>query len=89
MKNFGQWALNNVSSVLLILALLWLVGKPHAEDFIETTVDKRFLTVETKQQLIINKVDALESAVKEAYEAQAPILDNQAEIIRLLQERRQ
>jgi hypothetical protein len=87
-KLASHWLLTHAPTVLI-----WIIGKPHAEDFIEVTVGQRFQIVEQAQQKIldehetlVDKVVGVERLLKEATEAQAPILSNQERIIKLLED---
>lgn len=53
MKRFESYSAL-LSTTGVILALLWTVGKPHAEDFIDQTVDGRISAIE-------KQLDTLES----------------------------
>ena len=45
-----------ITSAIVILALFWTVGKPHAENFIDETVDARISIIEQQLNVLEDKL---------------------------------
>ena len=56
------WAvLRHLSSGLVVIGIMWSIGKPHAEDLIRKTVDERITKIERNQQQVQDAVRGLQT----------------------------
>ena len=68
MKDWLGIASRHLTTILVIVAMMWAVAKPHAEDFIRKTVNERLTKIETNMdqqevllQTIIRKLDIMQN----------------------------
>ena len=93
MKQTSKWVLSNLGAIIVLVTVLWLVAKPHAEDFIEGTVKDHFNTVETKignltttQQVLVGEISDLKGVVELQTEAYKNNQEIGAEVLKVLRE---
>lgn len=48
MKDWAGIVSRHLTTVLVVVALMWTIAKPHAEDFIRKTVNDRITRLEQK-----------------------------------------
>lgn len=70
MKDWVAIVSRHLTTVLVVVALMWTIAKPHAEDFIRTTVDDRITKIENQldgqEDLlrdIIRRLDLIENRI--------------------------
>lgn len=70
MKDWVAIVSRHLTTVLVIIALMWTIAKPHAEDFVRKTVDDRITRIEQKldslegiSRDILNRLDKIENRI--------------------------
>lgn len=70
MKDWVAIVSRHLTTVLVIVALMWTIAKPHAEDFIRKTVDDRITKIENQLdgqegllRDIIRRLDLIENRI--------------------------
>lgn len=70
MKDWVAIVSRHLTTVLVIIALMWTIAKPHAEDFIRKTVDDRITKIENQLdgqegllRDIIRRLDLIENRI--------------------------
>lgn len=70
MKDWAAVITRHLTTVIVVIGIMWTVAKPHAEDFIRKTVDDRMSRLE--QQLdkqedilkdIVRRLDIIENRI--------------------------
>lgn len=70
MKDWASIVSRHLTTVLVVVALMWTIAKPHAEDFIRKTVNDRITRVEQKLDSqepilrdIVRRLDVIENRI--------------------------
>lgn len=71
MKDWVGVVSRHLTTILVVVALMWTIAKPHAEDFIRKTVDDRITRMENKLDTqegllrdIVRRLDIIENRTR-------------------------